>query len=94
MPQIFVQDASAGRLDYKANFATAMQDDEDLSAAPVWAVAPDGPTLEDQADTSKDSTVFLAPPLAHGTLYRLTCTGTTTYGRVIERTLQVRGWDR
>ena len=60
------------KLDFTEDFTDWLDTGVDISGTPTWSIDPTGPTLSDQADTTKKSTIFVSGATL-GVVYVLSC---------------------
>lgn len=60
------------KLDFTLDFTSWLDTGVDISGTPTWTVSPTGPTLSNQADTIKKSTIFVSEATL-GVVYLLSC---------------------
>lgn len=79
------------KLDFTIDFTSWLDTGVDIAGTPAWSIDPTGPTLSDQADTTKKSTIFVSGATL-GVVYVLSCKATTnaTTAQTSERSITLR----
>ena len=79
------------KLDFTIDLTSWLDSGVDISGTPTWTIAPTGPTLSDQVDTTKKSTIFVSLATL-GVVYLLSCKFITnaTTPQTTERSITLR----
>ncbi len=65
------------KLDFSIDFSSWLDSGIEITGTPTWTIAPTGPTLADQSNTTTVATIFVSGATL-GVVYLLSCKITTT----------------
>ena len=79
------------KLDFSVDFSSWLDAGVLISGTPAWTINPTGPTLDDQADTTTKSTIFVSDATL-GVVYLLSCKAVTDAAtpQTMERSITLR----
>ena len=79
------------KLDFTIDWSDWLDSGVQITGTPIWAIAPLGPTLSDQTNTTTTTSIFVADATL-AVVYLLSCKITTDAGtaQTAERTITIR----